>query len=273
MAADRPVICSFESRRAAEMHSLIERFGGVPVVAPSMQEVPLDQNAEALAAMQQIVSGSVSYVILLTGVGTEAMFRMAALQQIEAELLDALKRIPLLVRGPKPAAALAKAGLKYAVKAPEPNTWQQLMSSIAEANLPLEGHTVAVQEYGVPSPELYAELEARGATVLPVPIYRWALPDDIAPLTAAIRGTVQGEFDALLFTSAQQIRHVMKVASGAGASEEWLAAARQSFIGSIGPTCSEAIRETGLEIGFEASPPKMGPLVRGVIEALRTETV
>ncbi|HVM97437.1 MAG TPA: hypothetical protein VMT89_13665, partial [Candidatus Acidoferrales bacterium] len=41
------VLC-FESRRAAEMAELIRRYGGAPMSAPALREVPLADNREAL---------------------------------------------------------------------------------------------------------------------------------------------------------------------------------------------------------------------------------
>lgn len=261
-----PVVCSFESRRAEEMRSLIERFGGVPVLAPSMREIPVEQNAAAIDAIQRIVAGEAAYLILLTGVGTEAMLQVAASCFLKERLLQTMSQLPLLIRGPKPAAVLSRLGLSYAVKAPEPNTWTQLLSAIDEAGIELRGTLVAVQEYGVPNPELYAGLQQRGAKVLPVPVYRWALPEDLSPLQSAIDGTIAGTTDILMFTSAQQVRHVLMVAERGGQQDQWRAAAGRTLVASIGPTCTEALVESGLDVGFEARPPKMGPLVRGAIE-------
>ncbi len=265
----KPIVCTFESRRAEEMRSLIERFGGDAISAPSMKEVPLEQNAEAITAIRNVVSGAVSHMILLTGVGTEAMLNVAAAHQLEEPLLQTMREIPLLIRGPKPAAVLSRLGLEYAVKAPEPNTWCELLTAIDAAGINLTGKTVAVQEYGIPNPELYDGLQQRGATVLPVPVYRWALPDDIEPLQNAIRRTHSGKIDILLFTSAQQVRHVLQIAEQDGVQREWLDAANRCLVASIGPTCTEALREVGLNVNYEASPPKMGPLVRGAMEAFR----
>lgn len=268
MSVNAPTICTFESRRANEMRSLIERFGGVAVVAPSMQEVPLTDNAAAFAAIEQILDGGVSYIVLLTGVGTEAMLNVAAARGCDKRLLDAMGQLPLIVRGPKPAAVLAKLGLKYAVKAPEPNTWKELLAAIDAEGMEISRQLVAVQEYGVPNPELCRGLEERGADVLAIPVYRWALPDNVEPLKQAINRTIAGEVDALLFTSAQQVRHVLQVADQTHQRTEWLDAATRCIVGSIGPTCSEALRVEGLSVSFEASPPKMGPLVRGVLERI-----
>lgn len=269
MTVSKPTVCTFESRRSEEMRSLIERFGGIAVVAPSMQEVPVAQNVIAIDAIKDLISGKASSLILLTGVGTDAMLDVAESVDLKDQLLDIMAKVPLLIRGPKPAAVLNKLGLKYTVKAPEPNTWRELLQAIDDANIELNNQTVAVQEYGIANPEFYEGLQQRGATVLPIPVYRWALPDDIAPLQRAIQKNIAGELDALLFTSAQQVRHVLQVAEEAQVRDEWLAAANKVLVASIGPTCTETLVEEGLTVGFEASPPKMGPLVRETIEQLR----
>lgn len=260
------ILCTFESRRSEEMRSLIERLGGSAVVAPSMQELPVEENTVAIDAIRQVIDGNVAFIILLTGVGTEEMLNVAETRQLRESLLAKMSEIRLLVRGPKPAAVLSKLGLKYAVKAPEPNTWRDLLNAVKEANIDVDGTTVAVQEYGVANPELYDALADLGATVLPIPVYRWALPDDIEPLQEAVKKTIAGEFNALLFTSAQQVRHVLEVAEQMQQRDAWLAAAAKTVMASIGPTCSETMREEGLPVHVEASPPKMGPLVRSTIE-------
>ena len=253
-----PVVCSLESRRASDMADLIERHGGTPLVAPSMREVPLEDNAPALDGIRRIVDGSVHVLVLLTGVGTDAMLDLARSHGLHEQLLSAMNRIPLIVRGPKPVAVLHRLGLNAAVRADSPNTWRELIVALDASSLDVNDITVAVQEYGASSPELTAALEERGARVLPVSVYRWALPDDCGPLESAIRATVDGMIDITLFTSAQQVRHVLQVADQLELRDNWLRTVPR--VASIGPTCSEALREAGLDVWFEAEPPKMGSL-------------
>ncbi len=101
----------------------------------------------------------------------------------------------------------------------------------------------------------------------PIPVYRWGLPDNVEPLKNAIRATVAGETDMTLFTSAQQVRHVLQIARDLDLEDQW----RQSVpcVSSIGPTFSETLRAEQIEVWFEADPPKMGPLVRGALEKYR----
>ena len=251
------------------MRQLIERHGGVPLVAPSMQEVPLDDNTEAIDAIRQIVAGRVDAIVLLTGVGTDTMIELARTSGLEDGLLESLSGVPIVVRGPKPAAVVHRLNLNVFARAAQPNTWSELIAAIDGSELDLNGKTVAVQEYGVASPELTAALEQRGARVLAVPVYRWALPDDRQPLEDAIRATVAGATDMTLFTSAQQVHHVLQVAEELGLREDWQKSAPR--IASIGPTCSETIRNAGMTVWFEADPSKMGTLARGALELYGSE--
>lgn len=267
-----PIVCSFESRRANEMCSLIERHGGQPLSAPSMREIPIEDNPVAIQFVQDSIHGKFPVVILLTGGGTEALFEVARSQGQYDQLIEAFRQTSLIIRGPKPAAVLSKVGLKYAVRAPEPNTWRELVAAIDESGIAMDGQAVAVQEYGLPNARLYAELQTRGAIVTPVPVYRWALPEDIAPLETALRETAAGRVDILLFTSANQVTNVLTVAEQCGKLAEIRAALEnRTQVASIGPTCTEALTENGFPVHFEASPPKMGQLVRGAIEAWRSQ--
>ncbi len=266
-----PVVCSFESRRADEMCSLIARHGGQPISAPSMREIPIGDNPIAIQTIKDLIAGKFPIVILLTGVGTEALFDVARSQGLYESMLEVLGKTTIVIRGPKPAAVLSKVGLKYAVRAPEPNTWRELIAEIDKSGIVIEGQAVAVQEYGLPNSRMYAELDKRGAIVTPVPVYRWALPEDTTPLETALRETAASKVDILVFTSANQVSSVLAVAEKLGVLPAMRNAIEQrTQVASIGPTCTEALIENGFPVNFEASPPKMGQLVRGSIERWRS---
>lgn len=271
---DRPRICSFESRRASEMAALIENFGGEPFVAPSMREVPLEDNRLALDFADRLFAGEIDILVLMTGVGTRHLAEVVATRSPIEDFQEALRNCTIAIRGPKPAAVLKEWNVPYDVRAPEPNTWRELLDEM-QTQLDLPGKRIAVQEYGISNEEFLQALKERGASVQSVVVYRWALPEDRTPLERAIRKTCNGEFEAILFTSAQQLRNVLQFAEELGLLDRWKEAANRTLIASIGPTCTETLEECGLAVGFEASPPKMGHLVRGVLNALsqRTETM
>ena len=66
-------VIAFESRRAAETAQLIRKQGGDPFVAPSMREVPIENNPEAFEFAERLFRGDFDMVIFLTGVGTRVL--------------------------------------------------------------------------------------------------------------------------------------------------------------------------------------------------------
>jgi uroporphyrinogen-III synthase len=261
-------VLSLESRRGDDMRSLIGRHGGVATIAPSMREIPLDENSAAFCFGEELLAGRINLVVFMTGVGAAALMETLETRWPRATILSALEGCTTVVRGPKPTVVLAKWGVRIDHRAPEPNTWRELFSTLVAA-VPLSGCRIAIQEYGKPSEELYRELVARGATVLPVPVYRWTLPEDTAPLRAAVDQTIAGDFDLILFTSAQQLHNVLAIAEETGMSRAWLAAANRCVVASIGPTATEALVEGGLSVDLQPSHPKMGNLVKEALEAGR----
>jgi uroporphyrinogen-III synthase len=258
-----------ESRRSKEMATLVTTFGGKPISAPSMREVPLESNTEALAFADGLERGEFDLVILLTGVGTRAL--LAAIERVRGTregFVQALRRTKVVARGPKPLAVLREIEVPAWLTAPEPNTWRELVAALdsRQAELPLADLRVAVQEYGVSNPELLAALRERGARVVPVPVYQWALPEDLEPLRDACTALVNSGVDVALFTTATQVVHLLKVAGMMGLGAKVIDGLRQVVIASIGPTTSEELREHGTFPDMEASHPKMGFLVREAAE-------
>jgi uroporphyrinogen-III synthase len=257
-------VVSFESRRGAEMAALIRNQGGEPIQAPAMREVPLGDQHEALAFGEALLAGGWDAMILLTGVGTRTLIAALATRWPKDEALAALARLPLVCRGPKPVAALKEVGLVPALVVPEPNTWRDLLSAL-DRELPVAGKRVAVQEYGARNEGLLAGLRGRGARVAAVPVYGWALPEDLKPLRAAIHQVAAGEADAALFTSAQQVGNLFQVAAEMGRAEALRAALRgRTVVASIGPVCTEALRAQSVEPDLHPEHPKMGHLVAAV---------
>ena len=150
-------VLALESRRAAEMAKLITTYGGHAIVAPSMREVPIEANTEALDFARTLAAHGFDMVILLTGVGTRALARVVETIYPREQFVAALSRVAVVARGPKPVAVLKELGVPVTVAVPEPNTWRDLLHALDERrdSLPLDGLRVAVQEYGKPNAELW----------------------------------------------------------------------------------------------------------------------
>ena len=258
-------IAAFESRRGQEMERLIERHGATPHVSPSMREVPLDEHKQAIDFAHRLITAEIDVVILLTGVGVETLTQVVERHVDRERFLTALADTTTIARGPKPVVALKSLGVEPTFRAEPPHTWREILQ-LVDRHLPLAGQRVGIQEYGISNPSLIAGLEARGATVLPVQIYRWALPRDTGPLEENIRAILDHKIDVVLFTSANQVNNLLSLAEQQGMLDALLGAMQEVVVASIGPTTSNYLREKQISVDLEADTHKMGQLV-----ALATE--
>jgi uroporphyrinogen-III synthase len=262
-------VAIFESRMPDATADLIRRQGGVPLSAPALKEIPLGDSPELASFADRLIAGDFDVVIYETGVGVRYLTQAIESRLPRETWLAALDRTKIVARGPKPAAALRELRVRIDLHVPEPNTWHETLA-ILDGQLPVKGLRVAVQEYGKPNLELIEGLTQRGAIVSRVPVYRWALPDDLGPLRLAIDEIAAGRVGAALFTSAQQVEHLIQVAA-AGGQEDGLRHAfkSQTLIGSIGPTTSETLRSHGLPVDIEPEHPKLGHLIAALAAGWR----
>lgn len=261
-------VLALESRRAQEIAKLITNHGGEPLVAPSLREVPLESNQNALEFVDALRNGRVDTVIFMTGAGVRGL--TSALESVcsRQQFSSLLNTVTVIARGPKPVAALREMGVRVSLLVPEPNTWRDLLALLDQRKdaFPLQECRVALQEYGVANPELKAGLEKRGARVTSVRIYEWALPEDVSPLQEAIVSVIRGEVHVMLAASSVQIRHLFQVAQTMNVHDDLHRALAQVVIVSIGPLTSEELRGWGLSVDIECTHPKMGFLVQETAE-------
>src|SRR6202007_2729304 len=202
------------------------------------------------------------------GVGARALSNVLEGVHPTEKFFEALRKASVVARGPKPGAVLREWKVPVALTAPEPNTWREVLHAIDDNKLDLRGKHGAGQEYGVSNRELLEGLRERGAHVTPVPVYQWDLPEDKAPLRAAVNLIIAGQVDVALFTTGVQLDHLFQIAEQVGKKDALKAGLENVVKASIGPTTSEALRSYGLSVDLEASHPKMGFLVREVAEQL-----
>ena len=267
-------VVAFESRRADATARLIEKRGGQPLSAPSMQEVPLSSHDEVFAFADKLFAGAVDMLICNTGVGTRMLIETMETKHDAGEIGRALSALTIVARGPKPIRVLNKNDLPIALKVPEPNTWKQILETLDDhqATYSLEGKQVAVQEYGRSNEELTDGLKQRGAEVLPVPIYRWSLPDDTEPLEDGIRAIAEGRAQVAMFTTRIQADHVLQLAAREGLEEALRGGFTDVMVASIGPVCTKGLESRGISVDVEPERPKLGILVRTAAEEMARRT-
>jgi len=252
-------VLTFESRRPDLVHNLIAEQGGENFNAPSVRERPIDANPQVIQFAKDLIAGHYDMVIFTTGAGTQYLLNVLAASGPVEPFLQALKKVQIVARGPKPVAALSESGVRVSVSVPESYTWREVLDATAA----LKCSRVAVQEYGVPNPELVHSLRQRGLTVTPVAIYRWDLPEDIVPLEDAVRRICDRWCHAVVFLSSVQFTNLVRVAERAGMRDATLfSLQRDIVVVSIGPVMSDTLIREGIRPDFEPRHPKLAACIR-----------
>ena len=266
-------IAYVEARMLSEMGSLIERHGGKPYPAPVLQEVHLGDTPEVIKLVEDICAGSVDVMVFQTGVGTKALFDSAASQGRESEIFEALARLIVIARSPKPAAVLRRNKVRIDHMPPEPFTSADVIDAIK--HLDLDGKEVAVQAYGGPNSLLVQTLRKRGATVREVSLYTWGLPEDITPALGLIEDLEKGNIDAIAFTSQPQVDNLLAIAAQVGKEESLreILARGPVVVASVGPVCTKRMKEAGFRVDVEPDHPHMGNLILALAEHLSPDRV
>ena len=84
---------AFESRRAKEIAILIQKSGGEAIVAPSVREVPVEDNTQAFEFAERLFAGEFDMMVLLTGVGVKALDKVLASRYPVEQFREALRKM------------------------------------------------------------------------------------------------------------------------------------------------------------------------------------
>jgi len=256
-----------EARLSSELAALVRREGGEPVCAPAVTEARVDVTALLPSLIEDLRSRRIGLVVCLTGAGVTGVLAQAEESGLREPLVDAMREITTVCRGPKPAAALRASGIPVQINGRAPYTAAELLEVLPDTLV--RDQRIALVQDGGGDLALAQELRARGARLTELRSYEWRVPDDRAPMQALVGELIEGRIDAVAFTSQVQVRHLFDVAGDSSRSAALRYALRHRTVtASIGPTCSRAFEELGAPPHVVASPPKMRPLVTAIAEHL-----
>ena len=260
-------VLSLESRRAAETGKLIRTYGGEPLTAPAMREIPMSSDGPVIEFAEALIAGAFDLVIFTTGVGVRTLIKTVSAHMDREKFLSALRSVKIAARGPKSSSALREFGIPITVVAAEPFTWRVLVQALEEEfGSDLTGMNIAVQEYGTSNPELLTALAEKSISITRVGVYQWALPEDVQPLREAVIALAHGHVDVVLLMNAGQVAHLFLMAERMGYTEALYEGFRSTVIGSIGPSTTEGLSTYQLVPDFEPSQSKMGFLIKEIAE-------
>lgn len=260
-------ILSLESRRAKEAAKLIQTYGGESLTAPAMREIALETNRPVLDFAEALLRGSFDLVIFTTGVGVRSLVKTVSEHMDREQFLTAMRSVKVAARGPKSSSALRELNIPISVVAPDPYTWRALLAAMeTKFGEALNGMNIAVQEYGTSNPELLTALAEKSISITRLPVYQWALPEDVQPLREAVIALAHGHVDTVLFMNAGQVIHLFLMADRMGYTDALYEGFRSTVIGSIGPSTTEGLSVYGVVPDYEPTQSKMGFLIKELSE-------
>jgi uroporphyrinogen-III synthase len=255
-------VAILEHRYTKEFSALFERLGAAVLACPLLEEKPVENRQELDDFVRRVVAGNLNVMIFLTGVGAKFLVAEADSLGIKAEFLKALDRMTIVVRGPKPVAALRQFGVRVDVIPQNPTT-EGVIEALRSHDL--KDRRVGVQLYGTPNPQLLTALEAKGAQVTPVQVYAYGAAADSSAVNAVIRQTLDGRVQVIAFTSGPQVHMLFDFASQLGVAAPLKDALNERVtIASIGEVTSRALHEKGLLPKIVPAQSKMGALAQAV---------
>jgi uroporphyrinogen-III synthase len=250
-------------RRAEEQVTLLERRGAEVLVGATVRTVPLVDGEQLSHAIDSLIAVPADVLVLLTGIGTRGLLAAAESTGRDVALLDALATSTVIARGPKAAGAATTAGLDVGWLAQSERSSEILDHLTDRARA---GARIAVQRDGREQPELVTALRELGADTVDVPVYRWELPHDVRPAMRLVDAVIDGEVDAVTFTSSPALRHLLELAASSGRRDAVLdALAGPVVMVCVGPVCEETARDAGIERVVTPRRARLGAMVQALV--------
>lgn len=263
-------VALLEARMSGELASLVRHYGGEPYCVPALREEPLENGPEVTSFINRMIEGAFEVVIFLTGVGVAALFREAEERGRLPELGAALKKTTIVCRGPKPTAALRKHNLKPSVLVQEPYTTGETIAALAAMDL--KDKAVALVHYGERNAVLADALRAWGARLEELCLYEWLMPADTGPLKKLTQEIINGDVEAVAFTTQVQARHLFQVARESGQADQLTDALNtRTVVAAVGPTCAAALQSFGVAPKVVPEHPKMRPMIADLAQYVERE--
>lgn len=253
-------VALLENGKRSELALLVQRFGGIPYCVPAVQEQHRSCSEEVLALLENLERESSYLVVFSSAVGVSALFAEAERLKRLFDLRRALERGTVICRGPKPIAALKRAGVNTAIPAKEPFTTAELIAALAPRRL--ENQFVVLLHYGERNVPLAESLLGRCAGLQELLLCNWHLPEDTTPLHKLVKELIAGRVGAIAFTSRLQVRHLFAIACEDGLGAELLDALdAHVLVATVGPTCATALEALGVVPQVVPEYPKMGAMI------------
>ncbi len=257
---------------------MLRRHGAAVCSAPAITMVKLADDDELQDSTKALIAQPPDILIATTGIGFRGWISAADGWGLVEELSAALAGARTVARGPKATGALRAAGLREEWS-PQSESSREVLAHLLESGV--DGRRIALQLHGAtehwdPFPEYVSELQAAGAVVIPIRVYRWRAAPKGSDFDQLVSQIGQRQVDAVAFTSAPAAAATLMRAGELGISEEVLDALRTDVRAMcVGPVTAQPL--TRLSVPTSA-PHRMrlAALARHIAQelpALRSRTI
>jgi uroporphyrinogen-III synthase len=257
-------VAILEHRFTKEFSTLFEKLGATVYACPLLEEKPVENRDELQLFVRSVLDGQIDMMIFLTGVGARFLVAESESMGERDAFLQALGHLTIVVRGPKPVAALRQLGLRAQVT-PENPTTEGVIEALRSQDL--RGRRVGVQLYGTPNPQLVSALEAKGASVRAVQVYAYGAAADSGAVSTLVGRILDGGVRVVAFTSAPQVRMLLDFAAQSNVADALREALNTKVaVAAVGEVTSRALHENGIVPRIVPAQSKMAALVQAVGE-------
>ena len=237
-----------EGRQLEELVALLEKEGATAIRCPLVSILDAPDPEPVLEWIRELVSGSFDLVVLLTGEGLRRLIGFAERAGMKEAVVEALSRVAVVTRGPKPGQALKEIGLKATRVAAAPTT-EGVIATLKQE--PLAGKTVGVQLYSESNPPLADYLSSAGAAMRAVQPYVYAPAADADLAATLIEQMAAGSIDVIVFTSSPQVDRLVEIAAERkleGLLQRGLARVK---VASVGPLVTATLQSKGFRVDVQ----------------------
>lgn len=253
-------------RRWEEQAELLRRRGATVLHGPTITTHYFGDDEALRRPTAALIADPPDFLVATTGLGMRTWLEAAETWGRAHELRAALARARVIARGPKAAGAVQAAGLEVWSRSPTERV-AEIVELLAAAGV--DGRRVAIQEYGMPSPDLGDALVALGAEVIEVPVYRWRLPKEAGPAVRLVDAACAGRLHAITFTSAPAVHNLFRIAEGHGRADELRRRLNDDVVAAcVGPVCAGGALEEGIEAPVQPDVGRLGLMVRALSDHL-----
>jgi len=253
-------------RRSDEQIRLLTSRGATCVHGPVIKTHPLGSEDELVSATREVVEQRPDIVVLTTGVGVRGWLEAAEAAHLGDALGEVLAQAELFARGPKAVGALATAGYDAAWRAPSAR-YDDIIEGLSSNDV--SNKRIAVQLDGAGAAGLCESIETLGAKVIPVPIYRWSMPDDTGPAERLLRAVAERRVDAVTFTARPAVDNFFELAALHDLTDDVTDAITNDVEAHcVGPVCAAGFTDLGIDRVHVPERHRLGALVQMVTGSL-----